>query len=120
MDLPADNSIFTIATGSQTYVRFAFNLARSFALHNEIEKTPFYVVTDQRCILPQDLSFVRITKLPSAVASEGLTPKLYMDLLAPTARSLFLDADCLVFRDLQFVFDRFRGRPISVVGVAVA
>jgi hypothetical protein len=119
MDLPI-NSIFTIATGSQVYLRYAFNLARSFALHNKIEAMSFYIVTDQQCALPKDLSFVRVMALPSEVASDGLTPKLYLDLLAPTARTLFLDSDCLVFRDLQFVFDRFRGSPISVVGVAVA
>jgi hypothetical protein len=120
MDLQTKNSIFTIATGSQVYLRYAVNLARSFALYNEIETTSFYIVTDQQCALPEDLAFVRIMALPSEVAGEGLTPKLYLDLLAPTERSLFLDADCLVFRDLQFAFDRFRGRPMSVVGVAVA
>lgn len=120
MDLPSQNSIFTIATGSQVYLRYALNLARSFALHNEIEKTAFYIVTDQRCVLPEGLSFVRVTALPSEVAGRGVTPKLYLDRLAPTERSLFLDADCLVFRDLQSVFDRFRSRAISVVGVAVS
>lgn len=120
MDLSANNSIFTIATGSQVYLRYAFNLARSLALHNDIEKTPFYIITDQQCALPKDISFVRVMALPSGVAGDGIAPKLYLDLLAPTERSLFLDSDCLVFRNLQFVFDRFAGRPISVVGVAVA
>jgi hypothetical protein len=120
MDLPTNNSVFTIATGSQVYLRYAVNLARSFALHNKVENTSFHIITDQQCDLPADLSFVKTAALPSEAAAEGLTPKLYLDLLAPTPRSLFLDSDCLVFRDLQFVFDRFRDRPISVVGVAVA
>jgi hypothetical protein len=116
----AKKSIFTIATGSEVYLRYAFNLARSFALHNDLEQTSFYVVTDLRCPPPADLSFVRTIDLPGEIASKGLGPKLYLDVLAPTKISLFLDSDCLVFRDLEFVFDRFRGRPISVVGVDVA
>src|ERR1700761_8620116 len=114
------NSVFTIATGSQLYLGYAFNLARSFALHNEIENTSFCILTDQQCTLPKDLSFVKTVPLPGEITHEGLGPKLYLDLLAPTEKSLFLDSDCLVFRDLRFVFDRFSGRPVSVVGVTVA
>src|SRR5580704_13424796 len=113
-------SVFTIATGSEVYLRYAFNLARSFALHNDVEQTSFYVVTDLRCSLPADLSFVRTIDLPGEIARRGLSTKLYLDVLAPTEISLFLDSDCLVFRDLEFVFDSFRGRSISVVGVGVA
>jgi hypothetical protein len=116
----ADNSIFTIATGSVAYLRYAFNLARSFALHCDVERTPFYVITDQRCTPPRDLSFIRTIDLPSEITNKGLGPKLFLDVLAPTEKSLFLDADCLIFRDLRFVFDRFCGHPISVVGIAVA
>jgi hypothetical protein len=116
----ANKSIFTIATGSEVYLRYAFNLARSFALFNDLEQTSFYIVTDLRCTPPADLPFVRTIDLPGEIASKGLGPKLYLDVLAPTKISLFLDSDCLIFRDLEFVFDRFRGRPISVVGVGVA
>ncbi len=120
MGMLTTNSVFTIATGSQVYLDYAINLARSFALHNEIEKTSFYIVTDQQCTLPEDLSFVKAAALPGEVASEGLTPKLYLDVLAPTEKALFLDSDCLIFRDLRFVFEHFNGRYVSVVGVAVA
>jgi hypothetical protein len=113
-------SVFTIATGSEVYLQYAFNLARSFALHNDVEQTSFYVVTDLRFAPPADLSFVRTIDLPGEITSKGLGIKLYLDVLAPTEISLFLDSDCLVFRDLEFVFDRFRGHPVSVVGVAVA
>jgi hypothetical protein len=113
-------SVFTIATGSEAYLRYAFNLARSFALHNDVEQTSFHVVTDLRCAPPADLSFVRTIDLPGEIASKGLSAKLHLDVLAPTEISLFLDSDCLVFRDLEFIFDRFRGNPVSVVGVAVA
>jgi hypothetical protein len=116
----ANKSVFTIATGSEAYLRYAFNLARSFALYNDVEQTSFYVVTDLRYAPPADLPFVRTIDLPAEIASEGLGPKLYLDVLAPTEISLFLDSDCLIFRDLEFVFDSFRGRSISVVGVGVA
>jgi hypothetical protein len=113
-------SVFTIATGSEVYLRYAFNLARSFALHNDVEQTSFYIVTDLRFAPPADLSFVRSIDLPGEIASKGLSTKLHLDVLAPTEISLFLDADCLVFRNLEFIFERFRGHPVSVVGVAVA
>jgi hypothetical protein len=116
----SQKSIFTIATGSDVYLCYAFNLARSFALHNDVEQTSFYVVTDLCCVPPADLSFVRFIDLPGEIASKGLSAKLYLDVLAPTEMSLFLDSDCLVFRNLEFIFDRFRGHPVSVIGVAVA
>src|ERR1051326_2216400 len=106
------NSVFTIATGSQVYLGCAINLARSFALHNDIEATSFYIVTDLQCALPEDLSFVKTMALPREVPSGGLTPKLHLDLLAPTEKALFL-------RDGRFVFELFNGRQVSVVGAVV-
>lgn len=120
MDVQTTNSVFTIVTGSPVYLGCAINLARSFALHNDIETTSFYIVTDQRCALPEDLSFVKTMALPREVPSGGLSPKLHLDLLAPTEKALFLDSDCLIFRDMRFVFERFDGRGVSVVGAVAA
>jgi hypothetical protein len=46
----------------------------------------------------------------------GFTPKLYLDQFAPADRTLFIDSDCLIVGSLDRVFDRFAGRPVSVVG----
>jgi hypothetical protein len=112
-------SVFTIASGSKLYLRFAYNLARSFALHNNVKEIPFYIFTDFRCDPPDDLSYVVTLPLPDEMVGKGVATKLYIDRLSPTPKSLFIDADCLAFRDLGFVFDRFAGHCVSVVGIAV-
>lgn len=113
-------SVFTIAGRSQKYLKLAFSLARSFVLTNDPLSIAFYILSDLQFDMPADLSFVQTLELPKELADKGIGVKLHLDELSPTQRAIFLDADCLVFQNLQSVFDRFRGRPVSVVGVTVS
>src|SRR5262249_35774320 len=45
---------------------------------------------------------------------------LHLDRFAPADQTLFIDADCLCIRPLDFAFDRFGGRDVSVVGGTIA
>lgn len=108
--------VLTIATGRQLYLDMAFNLARSFALWHRHSDIKFYLVTDIEGPTPRDLDFVqRVQKTPQEMA-RGFSSKLYLDQLAPAEKTLFIDSDCLCLRNLDEVFHRFAGQPVSVVG----
>ena len=116
----AQRSILTIATAKTTYVRMALTLARSFLRWNADSDIAFFLVTDHKLRLPGDLDPVKIIQIEPGALGTGFSPKLHLDQLAQTDATLFIDADCLCFGELTSVFDRFRGRPVSVVGGSIS
>lgn len=110
-------SAITIAVGKAVYFEMAIALARSFKVWNDVNKLPFYIATDNLAAFPKDIAeWARFVPLKKGELGEGFTPKLYLDKLVQTECTLFIDADCLVTGNLDFVFDRFSGHPVSVVG----
>jgi hypothetical protein len=110
-------AILTIATGKKLYLDMAVNLARSFWLWNADSGIDFYLATDQPNDLPDDIkSFVKIIPIKPGELGEGFSPKLHLDKLAPTGQTLFVDSDCLIYGSLEAIFEKFKGRPVSVVG----
>ncbi len=51
---------------------------------------------------------------------DGFSPKLHLDKIAPSTQTLFIDADCLITGNLDFIFQRFEGKSVSVVGGYIA
>jgi len=47
---------------------------------------------------------------------QGFSAKLHIDRLAPTSKTLFIDADCLCVGPLHSLFDRLGGKAVTVVG----
>lgn len=113
-------SVLTIATAKPTYVRMALTLARSFLRWNADSNITFFLVTDQSLQLPRDLDAIKIIQIEPGALGSGFAPKLHLDQLAQTDATLFIDADCLCFSELTSVFDRFRGRDVSVVGGTIS
>ena len=108
--------MLTIAAGKKIYLDMAFHLARSFGLWHRHSDIEFYLVTDIEGQTPRDLDFVRrVQKTPQEMA-RGFSSKLYLDQLAPAEKTLFIDSDCLCLRNLDEVFHRFAGQPVSAVG----
>lgn len=112
-----NRSAFTIAVGKPIYLHMAIALARSFLRHNPSSAIRFAIVTDRQVSCrPSDLGQVEWIEVPCGAYGRGFTPKLHLDRLAPTAHSLFIDADCLVTRPLEPVFKALAGRPVGVLG----
>jgi hypothetical protein len=109
-------SVFTVAKGKKKYFEMAFALARSFVLYNDVNKISFYIFSDRAVKIPSDVRFVKIRPLPEYALGTGLDFKLYFDQFAPGDKSLFIDADCMIFRDLSPLFDELSDLPISVIG----
>jgi hypothetical protein len=110
-------SVITIATGKQLYVDMAVNLARSFFLWHKDGGIGFQLVTDLPDLIPADIRpRVELISVGKGEIGEGFSTKLQLDKLVSKGQTLFIDADCLVYRDLNFVFDLFGGHAVSVVG----
>ncbi|WP_404786665.1 hypothetical protein [Altericista sp. CCNU0014] len=113
-------AVLTIATGKPVYIQMAVNLARSFKWWHKNSNIRFVLATDQKDLLPQDLSDIEIIELQPGQLGQGFSPKLHLDKLAPAERTLFIDADCLCVSSLESVFDRFAGHSVSVVGERIS
>jgi hypothetical protein len=115
--LGAPRNVLTIATGKKLYIDMALNLARSFWLWNSGTGIKFYLATDQPGQLPEDIkSYVNILHIQPGELGEGFSSKLHLDKLAPEGQTLFIDSDCLVYGNLETVFEKFEGHAVSVVG----
>jgi hypothetical protein len=76
----------------------------------------FHIITDLQKNLPADLRNTKLIQLPSGSLARGFSSKLHLDELAPTSRSLFIDADCLVLASLEPVFQVFKDHPVGIFG----
>lgn len=113
----ADRAVLTIATSKKVYVDMAVNLARSFRLWNDGNGIKFYFATDMAEYIPADVkSFVKVITLQPGELGVGFLPKINLDKLAPAGQTLFIDSDCLIYGNLQPVFDQFKGHDVSVIG----
>lgn len=92
----------TIATGAGTYHRLAANLLRSYRRHTA-KPLPFAILTDRETA--ETALFDRVILLENAGGN-------YLDKLAlwdhlPFGTTIFLDADCLAYGDLNVFFEWF-------------
>jgi len=111
-------SVFTVVTGSRKYFEFAFALARSYRLHNNIEDIPFFIVSDADFSLPSDLRWVQKKILPPGSIAKGVESKFALNELAPAYKSLYIDADSMVYRDISNAFD-MPNDSINVIGTKI-
>lgn len=111
-----DKAVITIGTGKPLYIQMAVNLARSFKWWHKNSSIQFYLATDRKDLIPEDLQDINIIELNSEQANQGFCSKLYLDQLAPANKNLFIDADCLCYGNLDFVFERFKNCSVSAIG----
>jgi hypothetical protein len=109
-------AVITLATTKPIFLGMAFALARSFFYWNRDPDLGFHLVTDLAVELPADLEAVQLIRVEPGKLGQGFSPKLHLDGLVPADRTLFIDSDCLCFGPLDYVFRRFEGRTLGVVG----
>lgn len=114
---PFKRHVLTIATGKIIYVEMAANLARSFLWWHPDTEIQFQIITDLESLIPNDLKAkVKIISIKPGELGEGFSSKLHLDRFAQEGQTLFIDSDCLIFGNLESIFDKFKGHPVSVVG----
>lgn len=104
--------IVIMAYARRAYYRQAEHLALSLRLHSPT--TPLALVTD-RPDHPVSRLFDEVIPLQGPHRTD-CRPKLDLDLYVPFERTLYIDADGLAVRDVQFLFDRFYGQDFVVLG----
>ena len=113
--------VITIATGKKLYVDLAVNLARSFLLWHKTSDISFQLITDLPHEVPADVKTkIQLVSIQKGEIGEGFSTKLHLDKLIAEGQTLFIDSDCLVYRNLEFAFERFKGHAVSVVGGFIA
>lgn len=96
----------------------AANLTRSFFLWHKDGGIAFQLVTDLPLNnIPDDIrEKIHIIQVQPGELGEGFLSKLQLDKLAGDGQTLFIDSDCLVYKNLETVFERFKGHTVSVTG----
>lgn len=92
----------TIATGKEQYYKIARNLLRSYRYTTE-SPLPFAILCEEENEYTKDFDVVKI--YPKATRS--YLDKVEMFELLPFDINIFIDADCLCFRDINRLFDIF-------------
>lgn len=92
----------TIATGKEQYYKIAQNLLRSYRYTTK-SPLPFAILCEEENEYTKDFDVVKI--YPKATRS--YLDKVEMFELLPFDINIFIDADCLCFRDINRLFDIF-------------
>ncbi len=92
----------TIATGKEQYYEIARNLLRSYRFTTK-NPLPFALLCDTENEYTKEFDDVRLFENPTC----SYLDKLNMFDLLPYDINIFIDADCLAFRDINRLFDIF-------------
>lgn len=92
----------TIATGKEQYYKIAQNLLRSYRFTTK-NALPFTLLCDTENEYTKEFDDVSIFENPTC----SYLDKLNMFDLLPYDINIFIDADCLAFRDINRLFDIF-------------
>lgn len=96
----------TMATGSDEYYVLAHNLLLSYRYHS-FSKTPFAIICDRENRYTADFDLVILMDSPEF----SVFDKLKLPELAPFDETIFIEADCLAYRDLNGLWRVFKDSP---------
>jgi hypothetical protein len=97
----------TIASGAPLYLRMGLALARSVRLRNS--NVELAVVTDACGDIFSGLYDHVIRFNPEF--GRGVQQKLYLDRYTPFEETIYIDADCLAYEDLDLLWGMYAGSP---------
>jgi len=109
--MSGDKGIITLAFGMPKYVEMAKTLARSLILHSP--NIPRAIVTD--CTDDPQLSVLFDTVINrNEEFGTNVRQKLFLDQYSPYSKTLFIDSDCIVSADIEFIFEDLAGADFTV------
>ena len=107
MDIPKGSKGFvTIATGKEEYYRLAHNLLLSYKFYTT-KPMPFALLCDRENEYTQDFDQIVLMNNPYRTSLD----KLKLLDLSPFEENIFIEADCLAYKDLNGLWDIFEGCP---------
>lgn len=105
----------TIVTGKEAYYRLAHNLLLSYRYHAK-SQMPFAILCDQHNRWTEDFDEVVIISNPAY----SYFDKMRILDLSPFDETIFIDADCLLFRDPNSLWSLFKNGPdVGVLGATI-
>ncbi|MEJ8801769.1 hypothetical protein [Pontibacter sp. H249] len=104
--------IITIATGNKRYLEMAKNLAKSLTLN--MPSVSKAVITDS--IDHEFHSYYDFVIPVDKGKGNGIIQKLYIYDYSPFDETIFIDVDCLVVREFNFLWTLFQNEDVSVIG----
>ena len=105
-DMMGTRGFVTIATGGEIYYKLARNLLCSYRFHNP-DGLPFAIICDEENKFTSGFDDVVLMDNPSFSPVD----KLRLTDLAPYDETIFIDSDCLVYRNLDGLWDIFKNSP---------
>ena len=113
--ITAKRGFVTIATGRDEYYILAHNLLRSYHFHSR-SPMPFAIICDRENEYTSGFDTVIVMDHPQCNAFD----KLRLLDLAPYAETIFIEADCLAYRDLNGLWEIFKDGPdFGTLGVVL-
>ena len=110
--MDSKKGFITIATGKESYYKMAHNLLLSYRYHAATE-APFAIICDRVNEWTADFDKVVIIDDPSC----SFFDKIRILDLCPFEETIFVDADCLAYRDLNDLWELFINSPdVGVLG----
>ena len=100
---PKSRGFVTMATGDEKYYQFARNLLYSYRLHNK--KLPFGIICDRENEYTRDFDDVVVIENPTFTYSDKF--RVFVD--SPYEETVFIESDCLVYRNLDEMFELLAG-----------
>ena len=100
---PKQRGFVTMATGDEKYYQFARNLLYSYRLHNK--KLPFGIICDRENEYTRDFDDVVVIENPTFTYSDKF--RVFVD--SPYEETVFIESDCLVYRNLDEMFELLAG-----------
>lgn len=110
-----DKGILIIAQGKQRYLDMAVNIAISLRLSNP--ETSLALVTDVPSALHRKL-YDHIIPIDESLGV-GFVQKVNMYKYSPFRETLFIDVDCVVLKNIDFIWNGMKGKPVGVLGFKV-
>lgn len=95
----------TVATGKEQYYILARNLLRSYRDNCQTKRFSFAIIADAENEYTKEFDDVIILKN----ASKSWMDKIEILKVCPYDENIFIDADCLIYRDINFFWDLFKG-----------
>ena len=100
---PKQRGFVTMATGDEKYYQFARNLLYSYRLHNK--KLPFGIICDRENEYTKDFDDVVVIENATFTYSDKF--RVFVD--SPYEETVFIESDCLVYRNLDEMFELLAG-----------
>lgn len=115
-----DRSVITISVGNLYFHHLASNLLESFLLWNSNNEIRFTLVTDNPDFFHKyssDRIFIKKIDLPTK--DKNFTSKFHLYKYTDFNANLFVDCDCLIYRDLSEVFNALNTFNFTAIGTPV-